>query len=316
MKSTKTNYSTPQEILYSVCTAAWNLCSQHLQKFTDLKAYYTAAFITGKLAAVEAARQLPEIRQTLAARKIARINLINATRQVQDNWQLLKVYITKAFEKDMVKAKLEEAGASLYSRASVDSWSAVRSLIDTANTFIAANLTALTSDDNMPATFQATFLADGNNCIECSTTFAQANMSKEMATSTKIDANNAIYTSVIEMLKDGQQVFKQDEAIRIQFTFTYLASMYQGERSAKLKGYVLNNLGQPIEGATITSADQKYTATSNAKGRYHINRIAEGTYTFTVTCPGYSPIEQVITFAASTTSTVNFEMINQMKKAA
>ena len=309
-------YGTPQEILYAVCLAAWNLCSQNLQRFTNLKARYTAAYIDDMLAAVQAARQLPDSRQTLADRKVARINLINATRQVQGNWQLLKVYITEAFEKDMVKAKLDAAGAALYSKASVDNWSAVRSLIDTANTFIAANIDALTDNENMPASFQGTFQDDGNSCIALSVTFAQANLAKEMATSTKIDANNAIYASVIEMLKDGQQIFKEEAAVKRQFTFSYLVSLYKGEGSASLKGYVTNNLGQPIQGATIISADQKYKATSNAKGRYRINRIAEGTYTFTVTCPGYNPIEQSITFTAGTASTVNFEMVNVMKKAA
>jgi len=316
MNPTKNTYNTPQEILYSVCLAAWNKCNQHLQKFTELKALYTSAFVTNKIEQVQAAKQLPDLRQTLANRKVARINLFNSTKEVLDNWQLIKVYILQAFDSDMAKAKLDEAGASLYRKASLKNWSSVRSLIDTTNAFITANLDALTNNDNMPAGFQTTFLSAGNNCIEQSIAFANAGMQKEAATSTKIDANNVIYASVIEMLKDGQQVFKEDEAIKKQFTFNYLVSLYQAEGSASLKGYVLNNLGLPVQGASIVSVDQKYKATSNAKGRYRIGRMAEGTYTFTVTCPGYSPIEQVITLAAGTASTVNFEMINQMKKAA
>ena len=312
----KNVYNAPQEILYSVCLAAWNLCSQYLQNFTDLKAFYTAAFVTDALQAVQNAKALPESRQTIAARKEARINLTNGTRQVQANWQLLKVYITKAFTADMVKTKLEAAGASLYTKASVDNWSAVRNLIDTANAFISANLDALTASDNMPAAFQTTFLNDGNNCIALSVTFAQINMEKQMATSAKIDANNAIYASLIEMLKDGQQIFKDDAATKKQFTFSYLVSLYQGDGSASLKGYIINNLNMPIEGVTVASADGKYSATTNAKGYYRISRVAEGVYTFNITCPGYTPLVQVITFAASTASKGDFEMANQMKKVA
>ncbi|MGH2647671.1 MAG: carboxypeptidase regulatory-like domain-containing protein [Ginsengibacter sp.] len=316
MKQQKVNYGVPQEILYSVCLAAWNLCSQYLDQFTALKAYYTGAFVTDALQAVQDAKQLPESRQTVAYRKEARINLANATRQVQDNWQLLKVYITKAFDADMVKTKLEAAGSALYAKASVDNWSAVRSLIDTANTFISGNLDALTANNNMPAAFQPSFSEDGTACIELSVIYARVTMEKQMATSVKVDANNVIYASAIEMLKDGQQIFKDDAATKKQFTFSYLVSLYQGEGSASLKGYIVNNLNVPIEGVTIVSLDGKYTATTNSKGYYRITRIAEGTYTFNVTCTGYNPLVQIISFAAGTASKGDFEMANQMKKVA
>jgi hypothetical protein len=316
MKSLKNLYGIPQEILYTVCIAAWNLCKGNLAKFTALKALYTEAFVTDSLNAVHAAKDLPDIRQTLAARKEARINLVAATRQVRANWQLLKVYITKAFDASMVKAKLDAAGAGLYNKASVDNWSAVRSLIDAANTFIANNLEALTASDNMPADFQTAFKAAGDNCIDLSVIFAQIDVEKEMATTQKLDANNAIYAAVIEMLKDGQQIFKDDAAMKRQFTFNYLVSMHRGNGSASLKGTIINSLKMPVQGAVIVSQDQKYLATTNSKGFYRINRIAAGTYTFTITCPGYNPLETLITFAPATASKGDFELTNALAKVA
>ncbi len=316
MKETKSQYSTPQEILYSVCLAAWNLCSDNIKRFTALKAFYTEVFIANAMAAVQAAKQLPESRQTLAARKEARINLVNGTRQVQANWQLLKVYITKAFAKDLAKTKLEAAGSALYVKASIDNWSAVRSLIDTANTFITNNLDALMANDNMPETFPVVFSENGTSCINLSILFAQVDMEKEMATILKVDANNTVYAGAIEMLKDGQQIFKDDAAVKKQFTFSYLVSLYQGDGSANLKGYIVNTLNQPIEGVVVQTQDMKYTATTNDKGYYRISRIAEGTYIFNVTCPGYSPLVQVITFAAGTASKGDFAMENQLMKVA
>jgi hypothetical protein len=316
MKRTKSNNGVPQEILYSVCLAAWNLCSQNLAKFTALKAFYTEAFIDQALAAVQAAKDLPQIVQTLAYRKEARINLVNATKQVQANWQLLKLYINKAFAEDIVRARLDGAGAAFYVKASADNWSAVRSLIDTANAFIANNLGDLMANDNMPADFQTKFQADGNSCIELSVSHARLNIEKEMATNRKVEANNTIYASTIEMLKDGQQIFKDNAAAQKQFTFSYLVSIYRGERSASLKGYVVNYLGLPIEGASVVSADQKYAAITDDKGYYCITRIAEGAYTFSVTCTGYVPQMQQITFTAGTASRSNFELTNKMKQVA
>ena len=316
IKIKKNSYSIPQEILYTVCLVAWNLCSQNLQKFSNLKSFYTKAFIAAAVKAVQVAKQLPESRQTIADCKEARINLQKATSKVRANWQLLKVYITKAFEESMVKTKLDAAGAALYPRASVDNWSAVRSLIDAANNFIAANLDALMANGNMPADFQTTFKVDGDSCIALSAIYGKVNMEKQMATSTKQNANNAIYANVIEMLKDGQQIFKNDEIMKRQFTFSYLVSMHRGEGSASLKGRIVNSLNQPVAGAVILSQDQKYTGTTNSKGHYRINRIAAGTYTFTITCAGYNPVVQTITFAAATASKGDFEMISVMKKVA
>lgn len=177
-------------------------------------------------------------------------------------------------------------------------------------------MNALTAHDNMPATFPVVFSEDGTACINLSILFAQVDMGKEMATILKIDANNTVYAAAIEMLKDGQQIFKDDAAVKKQFTFSYLVSLYQGEGSASLKGYIVNTLNQPIEGVVVQSQDLKYTAITNTKGYYRLSRIAEGSYMFNVTCPGYSPLMQVITFAAGTASKGDFAMENQLMKVA
>ena len=316
MKEEQSNYGTSQEVLYSVCLAAWNLCSNNLQQFTDLKAFYTSTYVADAIQRVDDARLLPDALQTRAARKEARIDLQNGTSVVLDNWQLLKVYVTRAFPEDMVKTKLDAAGASLYRKALVYNWSAVRSLIDTANSFIAANLDVLTANQNMPPTFQEKFQADGATCSDLSVAYAQINMAKQMATSAKLIANNNIYADVMTMLRDGQQIFKDDAATKRQFTFSYLVSQYRGEGSASLKGYILNSLSLPVEGAVVLSADEKYGAVTNKKGYYRITRIAAGTYMFNINCDGYLPVSQQITFVAGTSSKGDLTLANEMKNVA
>ncbi len=316
MKPNKKMYSIPQQVLYTVCVAAWKLCGLNLLNFSTLKAFYTEAFVASALQAVEDAKQLPESLETIGARKEARINLMNATRKVLRNWQVLKVYITKAFDENLVKTKLQVAGASLFPLASVDNWTAVKNLIDATNAFIANNLDLLVANDNMPADFQNTFKTAGDSCSAAYVIYAHVNMEKETATSIKLDANNFIYTSVMEMLKDGQQIFNEDPIMKKKFTFSYLVSMNRGERPASLRGKIVNNLNIPVAGAVITSQDLKYTATTDSKGQYHINRIAAGTYTFTITCSGYNPLVEIITFAAGTASKGYFELTTVLKKVA
>ena len=74
----------------------------------------------------------------------------------------------------------------------------------------------------------------------------------------------------------------------------------------------------PIEGATITSTNGMYTATTNNKGRYRITRVASDAvdYTFAITCPGYQPVSQTMEFKAGTASRADFTLANVMKKTA
>ncbi|MGN6341547.1 MAG: hypothetical protein ACTHMD_10225 [Flavisolibacter sp.] len=101
--------------------------------------------------------------------------------------------------------------------------------------FITNNLEDLKANDNMPERFQAAFKADGDDCIALSAQFANINIQKQNATGVKLDANNSIHLGVMEMLKDGQQIFKDDPLLKRQFTFRYLVKMYKGERPASLK---------------------------------------------------------------------------------
>ncbi len=316
MKQDNSLFGTAQEILYTVCFAAWNLCQQYLKDFAGLKSLYTKKFIADAVQAVQAAKDLPNVHQSVAARKAARIDLGNATTQVRDNWQLLKVYITKAYTKDMLQTKLNLAGASYYAKTTVNNWSSVRSLIDAANSFISDNMEVLMANQNMPADFQATFQSDGDTCTQLSTIFFSLNLAKKMATDAKTAANNAIYQSLMEMLKDGQQIFKADAAVKQLFVFRNLVASHKGEGTASLSGRMYNASKQPVEGAVIVSKDQKYTATTNEKGHYRIARIASGTYTFSITCPGYNPLEQTITFTAGIASRASFDLQNIMKKVA
>ena len=189
---------------------------------------------------------MPSTVQTVTDRKAARIALTASTKQVQANWQLLKVYITKAYNKSLWQTKLDAAGASFYGKASLDNWSSISSLIEAANAFYCGQSRRPYCKWKIPATFQTTFQNEGENCINLSNNFFGLNMQKQMATSAKIDANNAIYTSVMEMLKDGQQIFKDDAATKRLFTFNSLVAVYKGEGSASLTGPVLlNDLDAP-----------------------------------------------------------------------
>ena len=76
-------------MLYTICMRAWNLCNKYPGRFTSLKVYYTAVFITAQKQVVQNAKALPSTVKTITDRNDARINLMAATKQVQANWQRL-----------------------------------------------------------------------------------------------------------------------------------------------------------------------------------------------------------------------------------
>ncbi len=234
---------------------------------------------------------------------------------MQQDWQNLKTYITIAFDADQVKDMLKMAGSQFYAKVSLKNWSAGHALIDAANSFIANNLDALTAHDNMPAGFQATFQSDGDAFVAAAADYAAAIVAAKQFTGQKKAANDAIYESLVTMLTDGKKVFANDKLAKKQFVFAELKKMFKGG-SASLAGTITNGVGNGIEGAVITSINGLYTGTTNKKGYYHIRRIAEGTYNFTITCPGYTPVDATVTFVAGAKSKADATLANVMKKVA
>ena len=208
------------------------------------------------------------------------------------------------------------AGASLYKKVSGENWSAIRSLIEAANSFISQNLPALTDNANMPATFPALFQSVGENFVELSVIYFDTDNTKKMVVAQKIDANNAIYESVISMCKDGQQIFKDDVAVKNLFVFDQQLAIRKGAGSASLSGYIVNEAHLPVIGALIESAELGYQAFTNSDGKFSIKRMVAGNYNISVSFPGYVSVEQQVSLTAGVKSKMNLTLASAMKKVA
>jgi hypothetical protein len=316
MKQPRKLFTCTQTLLYTLCAALWKSCSDYLSQFAALKAYYTTDYITAALKAVTDAQALPNSTAAIANRKYARTDLVNATTPVKNNWQLLKQYILAAYPIDMALNKLIAAGAPLYAKANIGRWSTVASLIATANDFIADNLDDLTANNNMPVGFQKIFEVAGEAWSDTSVIYFDADNAKKMAVNQKIEANNAICESVMAMVKDGQQIFKDNEAVKSLFVFSQQSEVRTGAGIAKLTGTITNEAKMPVIGATIVSKELNYKAITNEKGRFSINRILAGDYTFTISCPGYVSVDKTITLTAGKSGKFSLSLAMVMKKVA
>jgi hypothetical protein len=306
----KANYNCAEQELYTCCDTGWISCEQHQTNFVNYKPKYTLPFIQARRDDINAARALPDEQQRNDAYETSRIQLLALGKQSCDAWQTLKRYISDAYPPELQKSKTEAAGQNYYTKASANNWDSVKGLLTSGSTFITANLAALTANDNMPPAFQAAFDAIKLDFEKKHNEFIQAEEEARIGAETKILANNKIYADLISMLLDGQEIFKNEEAIRKQFIFAELLYLASGAGTAGFKGTVTpigSTLG--LEAVTVSIKDNGKTATTNSEGKYEINQLPAGTYTIKFNKEGY--LETVISnfiVKVGTVSTLNAEL--------
>ena len=303
----KANYNCTEQELYTICETAWISCEQHQTNFVAYKPKYTVPYIQDRIDEINTTRELPDEQQRNDAFESARIQLTALGRQSCDVWQTLKRYISEAFPPDLQKPKTEAAGQPYYLKASQTNWDSVKALLTSGKTFMDANLAALTANDNMPPTFPAEYAIIKSAFQNKHNEFIQAEEQSRIGAETKVNANNQLHTNLMSMLLDGQEIFRNQEAIRKQFIFAELLYLASGAGTAGFKGTVTplgSSLG--LEGVIVSIKDNGKTATSDADGKYEISQLAAATYTIKFNKEGY--LETVITdftVKVGTVSTLN-----------
>jgi Fe(3+) dicitrate transport protein len=81
---------------------------------------------------------------------------------------------------------------------------------------------------------------------------------------------------------------------------------------ASISGVVVDRTGAVVQRARVTvqrdDAQQSVTATSDARGQFHVQDLAAGSYRVTVEAAGFAPSEQSVTVAASGESQLRFTL--------
>ena len=74
-------YNCAQQELYTICRVAYRSCTTQLADFAAFKGRYTAAYITARLAEVEAAAKLPDDQARGEKSEVQRIQLLEKDRK-------------------------------------------------------------------------------------------------------------------------------------------------------------------------------------------------------------------------------------------
>jgi hypothetical protein len=244
----KPDYNCSQVDLYSICETGWANYQNRVAPFTAFKAFYTVPFGVTALAKVSAARLLPDVQQRGAPSESYLVTLKAEGTLVRDDFGKLKRYIDSAFEAAYRKAEYEAAGQLLFDEGM--DWDSIEELGDNMNQYITDKLATLTANQNMPAAFQGVVTG---HVTAFNTTYGLYKTAEQTtaAANAKIQANNEIYKELMDMFKDGKEIFKRDPEIAKEFTFSVLQQMIspgtQGLRVKVMDGQ--NDV--PLEGAEV-----------------------------------------------------------------
>lgn len=307
---TKANFNCSQADLYMICRMGWQSCEEQLPAFAAFKAKYTPVFIADRRAEIDAAEALPNFQTRDAISETFRIQSSELLKQCLSNWQKLKRYIADAWPENLQKPKLEAAGQKDYTRAAEENWDAARALLTAGMQFIDDNTAALTANDNMPSTFQGAFKTAKGDFETKHQEFLNSQESNAAKAEDKNIANNDIHAKVMAMFLDGQEIFKNNDAIKKQFVFEQVLLLVSGPGTAGFKGTVIDSVtGLPIEDVVFTLKGSDKTTTTDQDGRFSILQLAAQEWEVAVVKAGYQEKKFKQTVNVGTVSTIKIELI-------
>lgn len=285
------SYSCSQSALYQVGRNVLQSLTNNLSDFSAFKAKYAALYVTAANDEITTAELLPDFQSRSAQSEVDYNNLSTQLTTCTNLWQSLKRYIIAAYSPLDQKARLEEAGANHYEKAANKNWDEARALLLSAKTFLAAHSAALLANQNMPATFEATFGSEQATFATLLTTFQQSEEQIKVDTDNKIIANNNIFAKLSEICLDGQQIFKSNQPLKDQFTFSTVLTIVSGVGTTGFKGYVMDQATTlPIAGVTITAPSFTHNYVTDANGYYEVLQIPAGIYNIVFAASGYNSV--------------------------
>lgn len=303
-------YGCMQQELYTIAEQAWQSGTQHLARFEAFKPKYNIAFFTTKSAELTAAMNLPTLEERNAKSAILRLKLSVSNRKVLDKFQDLKSHIADAFPPPFDNAQFNAAGQNNFDKASGRNWDSTRQLITMATHFIAENMAVLTADQNMDPAFQAEFITIGDEFALLHKQFLDSEETATIGAEEKIIMNNKIWNDLKKLFRDGQKIFRSEDAIRKQFTYSDIIYLVSGAGTAGMRGTITDLVsGAPIPNALVTVVETNDSDTSTAEGKYQISPMAHGIYGIKIIADTYTekivPATEILT---GTISTFNFQL--------
>lgn len=309
-----TLFNSSQADFILVATTALNSYFEYLADFTDFSPKYTQVWGDNLRTKLDDVQEMPIEDARRAESEAIRVLLTQKNRQACNEWQKLKRYITTAYDESLVNIKLTAAGQNLYTTAVNENWSSAQMMYAAATKFITTNLATLTANNNMPPTFPAAFGTVVDDFKQLLSDYEDSKETIMVDTQNRLIALNDIFRLLMPMMLDGQEIFRDNEAVRKQFIFTDVLSRITGPGLAGLDGKVTDTVTNlPISGAVVKlflsdNPGTEYLGSTNEVGDYLVN-CPSGTYNVTVTAVGYNAhTMESILVSVGTVSRINVKL--------
>jgi hypothetical protein len=297
----KAQYNCGQEELYAIATLAWKSFLDNVADFTNLLTTYTTAYGNAQITAVTTAADMPDAQQRDEKSESLRVLLETAKDNCLIQWKNLESYVLHSFPENLQKAKLEGAGSTHYNSATNNNWDEVDALMKSGKKFITDNNAALAAN-GMPAAFPATFNTTKTNFETAFTNFEDAQQDNEELRDQKINANNALNTTLTAMLDDGQKIYRNNPAKRDRFTFAKVLGLVSGVGLAGIKGFITPD-SAVVAGVTIKCTSQSKSTVPDDDGKYVLNLQSGNGIVVDYSAPGFASKSVTLNISVGTVST-------------
>ncbi|MBI4931092.1 MAG: hypothetical protein HY841_10040 [Bacteroidetes bacterium] len=252
----KPEYSCTQQELYQICLLIWFSYLENVADFAAENTNYDVAFGNANIAAVKAAKAMPDFQQRDEASETLGVELKEGADECLIKWQSLEGYIKKGFKEKLWKTKLEGAGSTHYEKAGENNWEEVSALMEAGKKFIADNGATLTSPGGMPSGF-----AGATGLFETARTtfdglfeqFKDAQQDNEEQGDAKVKANNALDKAVALLDEDGQKIYRKNGAKRERFTFSSVKELVSGAGASTKTVVIAAGTSETVTGVRANS---------------------------------------------------------------
>lgn len=285
-------YHCTQDALYEGADLLAESLEEELGQF-GFKAKYTQQFVDDLRDEIEAARNLPDEEARTAESGVKRVALVNFTdTTVKQNVNALRLYIRDAVTNpETRRIRMAEAGFNDYEEAMHYNWEKLKGMMNSGNNFITAHSAELLANNNMPASFPATFTAIKQQVDTDVIAMLNTRENTKAGTQDKIAANNTLHDHCIDICEDGQHVFVNDEARRSQFVWDSIQQIITPPGVAGVRITIKEEgTNFPLQGVTITIQQPGGTPleqTTDANGKAAFIGLEAGAYNGTIVKPGY-----------------------------
>lgn len=307
-------YKCKQSELYEAVDLVLDNLTARLPFFVMKKAKYTAAYVTTVRAQKVAARVMLNDEQRKAIVTGARIQLKLYTATPLQMMHDLGSYIRTAWkDKDLQKARRQEAGMHRMDEVEANDWEELPDMMQMADSFITKYSVELLAGDNMPAGFGALVAAEVATADSAVSQFMALKNAMETNTASKVGANNALFDEVMTICLDGQDYYSTNEDERKLFVWDHVIETITPPGATGLKGDITDGVTFLfIGGGEVRLQKEGQPAiviVVNEDGSYVSPNLEEGLYSVKVSAPGYVTLETTKEITTGTISRGDYTLM-------